>query len=62
MSNAVFCPAPKGFYSVESFRVYEALESGCIPLVDNPEDRPSYWKDVLGAEAVEHLMLVEKGG
>lgn len=31
---AVFCPAPPGFESPESFRVWEALEAGCLPLVD----------------------------
>lgn len=27
-----FIPAFKGFWSLESFRLYEALEAGCIPL------------------------------
>jgi GR25 family glycosyltransferase involved in LPS biosynthesis len=27
-----FIPAVKGFWSLESFRLYEALEAGCIPL------------------------------
>lgn len=34
MSSAVLAPAPAGPKSVDSFRLYEALESGCIPIAD----------------------------
>ncbi len=32
--NTVFVPCPRGFWNLDSFRVYEALESGCIPIVE----------------------------
>lgn len=39
-------PCPSGAVSPESFRLFEALEAGCIPVVDafSPEQRnPDYW-------------------
>ena len=34
MARSRLCPAPMGYVSPESFRLYEALEAGCLPLVD----------------------------
>ena len=30
-----FIPCPNGFFHPETYRLYEALESGCIPIVEN---------------------------
>jgi hypothetical protein len=34
MLNSIFIPCPKGWVNLESFRVWEALECGCIPIVE----------------------------
>lgn len=34
MRNSKFCPAPMGFVAPDSFRLWEALEASCIPLLD----------------------------
>jgi hypothetical protein len=34
MDRSVFVPCPQGFTNLDSFRVYEALEAGCIPIVE----------------------------
>lgn len=31
--NTLFIPCPMGNYNIDSFRLYESLECGCIPLV-----------------------------
>ena len=33
MLDTIFIPCPTGFWNLDSFRVYEALECGCIPIV-----------------------------
>ncbi len=39
MQNTMFIPCPRGFVNVDSFRVWEALECGCIPIVEkDPTD------------------------
>jgi hypothetical protein len=52
MSESVFAPCPAGWENLDSFRVCEALEAGCIPIV---ERRPSldYFSHLFG----EHPML-----
>ena len=35
LSSTEFLPCPNGFVHPETYRVYEALESGCIPIVEN---------------------------
>jgi hypothetical protein len=32
--NTIFVPCPTGWINLDSFRVYEALECGCIPIVE----------------------------
>ena len=32
--TTIFAPCPRGFWNLDSFRVYEALECGCIPIVE----------------------------
>lgn len=48
LDETVFAPAPSGWSNLETFRVYEALEAGCIPIV---EKRPKfdYFTTLLGA-------------
>lgn len=35
MSMSTFIPCPAGFVHLDSFRIYEALEAGCIPIIEN---------------------------
>jgi len=35
LSSTEFIPCPGGFFHPETYRVYEALECGCIPIVEN---------------------------
>ncbi len=43
-------PCPSGPGTPDSFRFYEALEAGCVPLADacTPEGWPGYWQFVYG--------------
>jgi len=36
LNNTKFLPIPHGYYHPETYRLYEALESGCIPIIENP--------------------------
>ena len=58
LSSTEFIPCPYGFFHPDSYRVYEALECGCIPIVENayqyydrlypnnPFIKIDKWKDV----------------
>jgi len=35
LSSTTFIPCPNGFVHPETYRLYEALECGCIPIVEN---------------------------
>ena len=35
LSSTEFIPCPNGFVHPETYRLYEALECGCIPFVEN---------------------------
>ncbi len=35
LSSTEFIPCPSGFFHPETYRLYEALECGCIPIVEN---------------------------
>lgn len=51
LADARVAPCPSGPVSPDSFRVYEALEAGCIPLADDVAPgcpNPGYWSRVLG--------------
>jgi len=52
LSETIFAPCPSGWENLDSFRVCEALEAGCIPIV---ERRPfyDYFRHLLG----DHPML-----
>ena len=52
MSETIFAPCPTGWENLDSFRVCEALEAGCIPIV---ERRPSY--DYFRCLFGEHPMI-----
>ncbi len=44
--KSIFVPCPTGYVNMDSFRLYEALECGCIPIV---ETKPlDYFKKFLG--------------
>lgn len=43
MTNSVFVPCPDGI-NPETFRFYEALEAGCIPLVVKTEKNAAWFK------------------
>jgi len=43
MSNSMFVPCPKGMND-ETFRLYEALESGCIPLVIKTPENEAWFR------------------
>ena len=34
-SSTLFIPCPNGFFHPETYRLYEALQCGCIPIVEN---------------------------
>ena len=51
--NSVFVPCPEGVNG-ETFRFYEALECGCVPLIVRT-DRNSAWVDWLQ----EHMQIVD---
>lgn len=48
MSKIAVCPA--GACTPDTFRVWEALEAGCVPIIDalGPDGRKGYWDQVLG--------------
>lgn len=52
--KAVTVPAPSGPETLDSFRAFEALESGAIPLLDlncpRTQNGHRYWSAVLGAD------------
>lgn len=44
LSNSVFVPCPRGNSSVDSFRLYECLECGAIPIIEKDKS----WEVLLG--------------
>lgn len=49
LTTAKVAPCPSGPVCVDSFRLYEALEAACIPIVDNATPAgptPWYWRQV----------------
>ncbi|MDX2222833.1 MAG: hypothetical protein SFV21_08795 [Rhodospirillaceae bacterium] len=47
LDDTVFAPCPAGWSNLESFRVYEALEAGCIPIVERRANF-DYFTQLLG--------------
>jgi hypothetical protein len=53
MAQAKVVPCPSGNYCPDTFRVWEALEAGCIPVVDafsTVYREPGFWDDLLALE------------
>jgi hypothetical protein len=50
LQESVFALCPSGQDSMDSFRIYEALEAGCIPITLKNSEQfklyPSYWNGV----------------
>jgi hypothetical protein len=55
LDDTLVVPCPGGWSNLETFRVYEALEAGCIPIV---ERRPGfdYFADLLGPHPIPTVM------
>jgi hypothetical protein len=51
LRNCVFGPCPSGNVNIDSFRVYECLESGTIPIMEM-RDHFDYLKELLGPHPV----------
>lgn len=47
LADSVFAPAPMGNVALESYRLYEALENGAVPLVERRWSR-DYFRDLFG--------------
>jgi len=52
MAASKFVACPSGPVSPDSFRLFEALEAGCVPLADglppNPHYLPGFWEMIFG--------------
>lgn len=51
LTRAKVAPCPSGPETVDTFRVAEALEAGCVPVVDTQtptDDQGGYWRQVFG--------------
>ncbi len=50
LASCKVAPCPSGPCTPDSFRFYEALEAGCVPLADayTPAGWPGYWQFVYG--------------
>jgi hypothetical protein len=44
--DSIFVPAPRGWFTIDTYRVTEALEAGCIPIVEDNE----YWQQLYREE------------
>ena len=52
MVRAKVAPCPTGYHTVDSFRLAEAMEAGCIPIVDTQSTKNGaldYWGLVFGS-------------
>ena len=47
MSDAIFAPCPAGWENLDSFRVCEAFEAGCIPIVEK-RTAYDYFRHLMG--------------
>jgi hypothetical protein len=55
MARAKIAPCPSGPFSPDSARVCEALECGCVPILDDlspTRSKPGFWKLVLGQHPI----------
>ncbi len=62
MNDAVFALCPPGQDSMDSFRLYESLEAGCIPVALTRTSRmpiyPSYWEAVIQNTGVSTIPFI----
>lgn len=62
MNDAIFALCPPGQDSMDSFRVYEALEAGCIPVVLTRTARmpiyPSYWQAIMQSAGITDVPFI----
>lgn len=54
LKTAAIAPCPGGPCTPDTFRLYEALETACIPIVDYKEDR-DFWYELLGENPIPIL-------
>lgn len=55
LTRAKSAPAPSGIASPDSFRVYEALEAGAVPIADDISalwSKPGYWRKVFNGSDI----------
>jgi hypothetical protein len=59
MTRAKVVPCPSGPETPDTYRVYEALEAGAVPVVDaiSPKGGEGYWEKVFGPD---HPLIVIK--
>lgn len=60
MAQARVAPCPSGPYSPDTFRFAEAMDAGCVPIVDETASRrgvPGYWPMLFGS--TENFVVVE---
>lgn len=53
MANSKIALCPSGIESPDNFRLYEALEAGCLPIVDafsTKHQAPGFWQYLLGED------------
>ena len=70
MGNTIFSLVSHGYYHPETYRLYESIESGCIPIIENPHNffdlflpnnpmiKINLWKDA--SEIIKKLKNDEK--
>ncbi len=54
MDESIFVPCPTGWVNLDSFRVWEALEAGCVPIVER-RGSFDYFKCLLGEHPLPTL-------
>lgn len=63
MAKAKAVPAPSGIQSPDSFRVFEALEAGAVPIADDLSTvlvhQAGYWRKVFNGEDVPFKILTD---
>ncbi len=60
LRDAAFCPCPMGNVVLETFRVYEALEAGCIPIVEHRFGF-DYFRSLLGENPLPSVRSWREG-
>lgn len=58
MAQAKLAPCPSGPETPDTFRGWEALEAGTLPILDNRtprDDRPGYWSRLIGDAPVPRI-------